>query len=205
MTRRSHCFKRYTTTNNNNSSRIKENNSSSNSNTSSYEINVQLNSPRSETYTNANSGDGFHSLVEKKQTRLGNLTQRVHLKKKIGSLGVDFGLRLELKGKRKLGHWTFLVFCGVCLFLGIFKFCANGWFGSAIDRVESNQDFYDSVWTPLHVKDQGARDYGYRTGENDEAGRENDVDRTLKTVASGVVGSQNEMVNSWMKRQIVTF
>lgn len=77
--------------------------------------------------------------MEKKRTRLGNLTQRVHLKKKIGSLGVDLGLGLELKGKRKLGHWMFLVFCGVCLFLGILKFCANGWIGSAIERVGSNQ------------------------------------------------------------------
>lgn len=85
------------------------------------------------------SGDVFESFVEKKQTRFGNLTQRMHLKKKIGSLNVNFGLGLELKEKKKLGQWMFFVFCGVCLFLGILKFCANGWFGSAIERIASNQ------------------------------------------------------------------
>lgn len=77
--------------------------------------------------------------MEKKQTHLSNVIQRVHLRKKLESLSVDFGFGLELKGRRKLGHWMFLVFCGMCLFLGVLKFCAYGWFGSAIDRVAYSQ------------------------------------------------------------------
>ncbi|XP_027175103.1 LOW QUALITY PROTEIN: O-fucosyltransferase 35 [Coffea eugenioides] len=183
MTRRATSFKRQNNNNNNrdngsnHSSQTKDNNSNS-----SHEINVQLNSPRSENYSNANSGDGFDSSVEKRQTRLGNLTQRVHSKRKIGSFGMDFGLGLELKGKVKVGQWMFFLFCGLCLFLGILKFCVSGWFGSAIDRVGSNQDFYDNPDTAYNVRDEGAHDYGYQTGANENAGRENDNDRTLKTV-----------------------
>lgn len=49
------------------------------------------------------------------------------------------GFGLEIKERRKLGQWMFLMFCGMCLFLGVFKICATGWFGSAIDRLGSNQ------------------------------------------------------------------
>lgn len=139
MTRRAHSFKR---NNNGNSSQNNQSGSgsgsSSLSNHSHHEISV-LNSPRSEINSNAVTGDAFESFVEKKQSRLSKLTQRVHLKKNIGSFNVDFGLGLELKGKRKLGHWMFFVFCGACLFLGVLKFCVNGWFGSTIERVGSNQ------------------------------------------------------------------
>lgn len=93
-----------------------------------------LNSPRSEVNSNSVSDDGFDSFVEKKQSHLSKLTQRVHLKKNIGSFNVDFGLGLGFKGKRKLGHWMFWVFCGACFFLGVLKFCINGWFGSAIEK-----------------------------------------------------------------------
>lgn len=68
--------------------------------------------------------------------------QRVHggvvrglLKKPIGSVVVEFGLR----ERKKLGHLMFFLFCGVCLFLGLLKICATGWFGSAIERAGSNQ------------------------------------------------------------------
>ena len=33
----------------------------------------------------------------------------------------------------------FLVFCGVCVFLGVLKICATGWFGSTLERAGSNQ------------------------------------------------------------------
>ena len=65
------------------------------------------------------------------------LSQRKGLLRKpsVGSMVLDFGL----KERKKLGHWMFLFFCGVCLFLGVFKICATGWFGSAIETITSNQ------------------------------------------------------------------
>lgn len=70
------------------------------------------------------------------------MSQRVHggvvrglLKKPIGSVVVEFGLR----ERKKLGHLMFLLFCGMCLFLGLLKICATGWFGSAIERAGFNQ------------------------------------------------------------------
>lgn len=71
---------------------------------------------------------------------MSSVAQRVHLRRKISSLSVDLGgFGLELKERKKLGQWMFLMFCGLCLFLGVFKICATGWFGSAIDRLGSNQ------------------------------------------------------------------
>ena len=136
MTRRAHSFKR----NANNSQNSSNNNSSSNNGgnngnvlSSHHEIELQLNSPRSEIGSNAVSADGFDSVLERRQAH--HLSQRFHVKgllRKpiIGSVVVDLGL----KERKKLGHWMFLVFCGLCLFLGVLKICATGWFGSAIDR-----------------------------------------------------------------------
>ncbi|KAK2974972.1 hypothetical protein RJ640_009131 [Escallonia rubra] len=176
MTRRTHSFKRSNNTQNSNSS-------------AHHEIDLHLNSPRSELGANSVSGDGFDPVGEKNQTHY-NVTRRGHLKKPIGSV-TGFGLGLGLGGKRKLGHWMFLVFCGVCLFLGVFKICANGWFGSVIDRVGSNQDLSDSSIAHLNLVDQSSHDNGYGEGENDVGVRESDVERTLMTVSSGVVGNQN--------------
>lgn len=117
MTRRAFSFKR----NNNN-------------NSTQHEIDLQLNSPRSEISANQVSADGFESVIEKKQTHH-HITHRNHGKKSIGSVSVD----LVFGGKKKLGHWMFLFFCGVFLFWGVFKFCANGWFGSVIDGIGSDQ------------------------------------------------------------------
>lgn len=70
------------------------------------------------------------------------MSHRVHggvarglLKKPIGSVIVELGLR----ERKKLGHWMFFLFCGMCLFLGLLKICATGWFGSAIERAAPNQ------------------------------------------------------------------
>lgn len=82
------------------------------------------------------------------------MSQRVHgavvkslLNKKggdVGSVVVDLGLR----ERKKLGQWMFFLFCGVCLFMGVFKICASGWFGSALERAASNQvnSLYASVY-----------------------------------------------------------
>lgn len=69
----------------------------------------------------------YHNLREREVKSL--------LKKPIGSTVLELGIR----ERKKLGHWMFLVFCGVCLFLGVFKICATGWFGSTIEMASSNQ------------------------------------------------------------------
>lgn len=119
MTRRAQSFKR-----NNNTSSI-NNNQNSNSNSTHHEIDLQLNSALSETNNNPASIDGFGSALEKRQKLHHNV-----LKRPIG---------LGLRGRKRWGHLMFFVFCGICLFLGVFKFCANGWFGSALERVRHHQ------------------------------------------------------------------
>ncbi|XP_059432777.1 O-fucosyltransferase 35 [Corylus avellana] len=188
MTRRAHSFKRNIT---NNSTHISNNNNSDNINSDSHsshgtsfsthhEIDLLLNSPRSEMGTNSVCLDGIESVLKQSH----HVSQRIHggvvrglLKKPIGSVVVEFGLR----ERKKLGHLMFLLFCGMCLFLGLLKICATGWFGSAIERAGFNQDSTDPI-TDLNLRDRRPREY--REGGND-------VERTLKMVASGVVSSQN--------------
>ncbi|XP_039033415.1 O-fucosyltransferase 35-like isoform X1 [Hibiscus syriacus] len=178
MTRRGHSFKR----NNNGNSQTgtctganasaagssNAGNSGSNGNNMSvhHEIDLPLNSPRSEV------GGAVGSVS------IEGLSQRKGLflrKPSVGSMVFYFGL----KERRKVGHWMFLVFCGVCLFLGVFKICASGWFGSAIETITSNRDFLDASTNRLKLTDEGSHDYGYREGGSDS-------DRTLMTLASDV-------------------
>ncbi|WOH08978.1 hypothetical protein DCAR_0728429 [Daucus carota subsp. sativus] len=195
MTRRAQSFKRNTTAttqiNNNN------NNNSSTNNTQ-YEIDLPVNSPRSEL---AASADGFDSNAEKKQPHYHNLTQRLHTKKHDGGT-MAISVDLILGGKKKLGQWMFFVFCGLCLFLGVFKICANGWFGSVIQRVGSPQDSFYSMDTGMNRIDKQSHSKGLMDHEN-EAGTEGfDVERTLNTVASGSVGIRDSMANHsgiWLK------
>ncbi|KAK4396852.1 O-fucosyltransferase 35 [Sesamum angolense] len=196
MTRRAHSFKRNNNQNNNNSSNNHSNSSqnthNSNSNSSSHHheaIDLQLNSPRSETPV---SGDGSDSL---RPTHVSSVAQRVHLRRKISSLSVDLGeFGLELKGRKKLGQWMFLMFCGVCLFLGVFKICATGWFGSAMDRLGSNQDMYDSTASHLDPQDQESLHFRNMEKGADER-REIKVEQTFSMVASGVVGDHNSVAH----------
>lgn len=132
------------------------------------------------------------------QTHLNSVIQRVYLRRKTGSLAVDLGLGgLELKGKKKWGHFMFLLFCGLCLFLGVLKFCAYGWFGSAIEKVGLNQDLPDSLVTHQTIRHQGSHeyDYGYTERHHDDRGGGSEVEQTLRMVASGVVGTQNNMAD----------
>lgn len=111
------------------------------------------------------------------------------LKKPVESVFVDLGLR----ERKKLGHWMFLVFCGVCLFLGVLKICANGWFGFAIDQASSDQDIFASP--RITLMGQSSHAYGHREGGSD-------VERTLKTVKSGIIGShksRDEYSGIWSK------
>lgn len=133
MTRRAHSFKRNNTHNNSNEINT---NASGSSFSTHHEIDVPLNSPRSEIGPSSGSCD----TSEFKQQVGNHASQRVHLrsllkKPVVGSVVLELGFR----EKKKLGHWMFLVFCGVCLFLGVFKICVNGWFGSAIEKAASNQ------------------------------------------------------------------
>ena len=48
-------------------------------------------------------------------------------------------VELGFREKKKLGHWMFFLFCGMCIFLGLLKICATGWFGSTIESATSNQ------------------------------------------------------------------
>ncbi|KAK8503163.1 hypothetical protein V6N13_025917 [Hibiscus sabdariffa] len=155
MTRRTHSFKRI---NNSNGSSTTNNNNLS----VHHEIDLPINSPRSEV--------GAVGSVS-----IDGLSQRKGLVKKqsVGSLVLEFGL----KERKRLGHWTFLVFCGVCLFLGVLKICATGWFRSAIETATTNQGLSDSSTNGLGLMDQGYRDYGYRQGGSDS-------DRTLMTLGS---------------------
>ncbi|KAI3443563.1 hypothetical protein Pfo_000228 [Paulownia fortunei] len=194
MTRRAHSFKRNNNQNNNNSNNnSSQNTHNSNSNSSSHHheiIDLQLNSPRSETPV---SGDGPESL---RPAHVSSVAQRVHLRRKISSLSVDLGgFGLELKGRKKLGHWMFLMFCGVCLFLGVFKICATGWFGSAIDRLGSNQDMYDSTASHLNQQDQGSHDFEYMEKGNNDGRREIEVEQTLTMVASGVIDARDSVAD----------
>ncbi|KAI4335218.1 hypothetical protein L6164_013885 [Bauhinia variegata] len=193
MTRRAHSFKR----NNNGSSHSTVNNTTIGNTTLSphNEIELQINSPRSEIGSNLLSAEGLEPVLERKHNH--HVIQRTHtgvvkglLKKPIESIIVDFGL----KERRKLGHWMFLVFCGMCLFLGLLKICATGWFGSAIEQANSNQDLSDSI-AQLNLMDQSSHDYEYRKGVSD-------VERTLKMVSTGVVGSQTAVAEEsgvWSK------
>lgn len=183
MTRRAHSFKR-SNNNNNGNSRSSIANNASTSLGPHCEIELQTNSPRSEIGSSLIAAEVLEPVLERKHAY--HVTQRIQgravksfLNKPIESLVVDLGLR----EKKKLGHWMFIVFCGVCLFLGVLKICATGWLGSAIERAESSQDLSDSM-TNLNLMQQRTHDHGYR-----EEG--NDVERTLKMLKSGVTGSQS--------------
>lgn len=181
MTRRAQSFKR-----NNNTSSI-NNNQNSNSNSTHHEIDLQLNSALSETNNNPASIDGFGSALEKRQKLHHNV-----LKRPIG---------LGLRGRKRWGHLMFFVFCGICLFLGVFKFCANGWFGSALERVRHHQDGFDSHRGHLDMMDQiqGSQDYLHGEGGAD-------IDRTLMMVASGIVDkTKDELSGLWSQPKSDTF
>ncbi|XP_030530492.1 O-fucosyltransferase 35 isoform X2 [Rhodamnia argentea] len=178
MTRRGHSFKRASTTTAAAQAKDSTNASNGSSTSALHEvIDLQINSPRSENGT-IHQAAAFDLAVDRKQAyyRYYNLRERVGLLRKpveyvVGDLGS--------KERKKLGHLMFLFFCGVCLFLGVFKICANGWFGSAIERAESNGVLYDqSAALPNLINRRASPDYDRR-----EEG--SDVDRTLMTVEYG--------------------
>ncbi|KAL3654664.1 O-fucosyltransferase 35 [Castilleja foliolosa] len=192
MTRRAHSFKRNSnnSTNNNqnnNNSNSSSNNASQNAHNSSSShnheiIDLHIGSPRSEIPV---SGDGPESL---RLAHVSSVAQRVYLRRKISSLSVDLGdFGLELKEKKKLGQWMFFMFCGVCLFMGVFKICATGWFGSAIDRLGSNQDIYDSSAIHLNQHDEGSHHLRYMENGDNHGRSEIKGEQTMTMVSSDMV------------------
>ncbi|KAL2997916.1 hypothetical protein AAZX31_09G066900 [Glycine max] len=106
--------------------------------------------------------------------------------------------------KNKFGCWVFLLFCGVCLFLGLLMICASAWWFRSKDQFqwtsEADQAFTklkdalcqapelsDSI-TSQNLMDQSSHGYAYREGANE-------VDRTLKLVTTGVYGMNNKRPN----------
>ncbi|WVZ09186.1 hypothetical protein V8G54_013716 [Vigna mungo] len=171
MTRRAHSFKRNT--------------DGANSNGGSGEVELQINSPRSEEPSEG-VPVGRHSH--------NHVTQRVHvrglLKKPLASIVEDLGFR----EKKKIGHLMFLAFCGLCIFIGVLKICATGWLGSAIERAQSDKELPDSI-PSLNLMDKSSLGYAYR-------GEASDVERTLKTLATRVGGSHTAMAEDpgiWSK------
>ncbi|KAG0467588.1 hypothetical protein HPP92_019168 [Vanilla planifolia] len=51
---------------------------------------------------------------------------------------------LSFRGRSRLGNLVFLVFCGVCLWLGVMKIFAGGWLGALLaERAERHQEGSD--------------------------------------------------------------
>uniref|UniRef100_A0A1J3E278 O-fucosyltransferase family protein n=1 Tax=Noccaea caerulescens TaxID=107243 RepID=A0A1J3E278_NOCCA len=197
MTRRAQSFKRGgsggSSSNSNNTHVVGGDNNTSSNHSSTlrvhHEIDVLLNSPRSEIVSGSGSDPStlFDSAINRKHQTYGQLRERVVkglLRKPMGSVVSEFSLR----ERKKLGHWMFFVFCGVCLFMGVFKICATGWFGSAIDGAASDQEDLSNSIPRVNLLDHSSHDYIYKDGGND-------VDPSLITVASGVMdGDQNSVV-----------
>ena len=149
MTRRAQSFKRGGSGGNSSSSTHIGGGDNSNNNSSSsstlrvhHEIDLPLNSPRSEIASGSgiDPSGGFESAMSRKHQTYGQLRERVVR----GLLRKPMVSEFSLRERKKLGHWMFFAFCGLCLFMGVFKICATGWFGSAIDAAASdlvNQDF----------------------------------------------------------------
>ncbi|KAG9458083.1 hypothetical protein H6P81_002591 [Aristolochia fimbriata] len=178
MTRRAHSFKR----SNNNTSGNHTATSTSNTNSGSHhEIDLPGNSPRSENPIFAASPDGSESvLLERRQNARSNLFKKAAVVVGVGS-----------REKKRLGHWMFFAFCGVCVLLGLWKIFAGGWYGFSVEREgyfqESSSYFAGKVGL-------SSADYGHRGA--------GDRERTLMMVEPGTDGSlKNKRENSgiWQK------
>ncbi|GAB2219250.1 hypothetical protein Droror1_Dr00006883 [Drosera rotundifolia] len=193
MTRRAHSFKR--TGNNGNAG----GNGGIGNGTLSVHHEIDVGTPPSSsdsqspggegvTANQAISGDGFDSFMEKKQThlRFGTISQRgvkgLRESSVVGST-VDV-VKLGLRERKRLGQWMFFVFCGVCFLLGLFRVCAYGLFG--FGPSDDPQGLSDSDINNQYLINQRSHDYVDKEVVN-ERERYNDIDRSLKMVASGGV------------------
>ncbi|KAF6156259.1 hypothetical protein GIB67_008029 [Kingdonia uniflora] len=157
ITRRNQSFKRTNSTKNRNSH---------------HEIDVQLNSPRSDNSPNANNNS-------KQVTPLESDSEK---KRRVLHVGKN-SWKIREKKKRGFGSWVFLMFCGVCLALGVFKFCSNGIFGA-----------YDEKRSDGSYQDLSQRTSSSTENEHKHKECGSDVERTLMMVTSTTVGGQNDLV-----------
>ncbi|KMS96217.1 hypothetical protein BVRB_001260 isoform B [Beta vulgaris subsp. vulgaris] len=213
MTRRAPSFKR---SNNNNAatndtstsasttpnSSNNNNNNGGNSLSTHHEIDLILNSPRSDFDANPLSTDGFDSFVEKKPTQnhFGLLNHRTkkHSSTVLGSATVGSVVELGYRERKRLGQWMFFLFCGICLFLGVFKILEGGLFGSSFDTAQSSHEVHSGTQLYHYQSDLRVPDYAYKEGV-DVRGEGGDIERTLMMVASGVVGNDNSYSDIWSR------
>ncbi|KAI4376494.1 hypothetical protein MLD38_014250 [Melastoma candidum] len=193
MTRRAHSFKR-NASNDGNSAQASSDSGRGNLGTH-HEIDVPVNSPKSD---GGVLGNGFDSVLEKKQAGGGGggsgvlyIRERLGWKRKVESV-VASGLGgVDIKERRKLekGWRMFLVFCGVCVFLGVLKFCANGWFGSAIERAQSDRVLPDASGNYNNLIDERSSSHYRHDGQKGA-----DTERTLNMMALGLSNDQTRMI-----------
>uniref|UniRef100_A0A2P2MCD6 O-fucosyltransferase family protein n=1 Tax=Rhizophora mucronata TaxID=61149 RepID=A0A2P2MCD6_RHIMU len=181
MTRRTQSFKRNNATGNNGNSSNNHANSGFGTG-ADHGIDLPVSSPRSD------SLDDYHQILS--QRAHGRVVKSLmHKKGSFGSM-MDLGLR----ERRKLGRWFFFLFCGACLFLGLFKICANGWFGSTLETVASEQDLSNSIKSTQ--SSESSRIYRHGEGAKDKK-------RALQTLAvPDVIDTQNskaQLPGIWSK------
>ncbi|KAK9149201.1 hypothetical protein Scep_007958 [Stephania cephalantha] len=183
MTRRAFSFKR------NNNHNYTQNNNSNNNNsatTTHHEIELQLNSPRSPSAIEADWGDGSDPIGEKRHQN-----QRFQI---VGSGLVPLFGR-SIKEKKRLGHYMFLVFCGFCLFLGVLRISANGWFGFVVERAVHYKDVEEDFDSGLSVSSSLELMHEHLNGGSDG-------ERKLNMVASAIVVEHNSVIENsgiWSK------
>lgn len=153
MTRRAQSFKRGGSGGSSSNTHIGGGDNSNNNSSSTlrvhHEIDLPLNSPRSEIASGSglDPSGGFESAMSRKHQTYGQLRERVVR----GLLRKPMVSEFSLRERKKLGHWMFFAFCGVCLFMGVFKICATGWFGSAIDAAAASDQVVPSFSKPRFV------------------------------------------------------
>ncbi|XP_020675046.1 O-fucosyltransferase 35-like [Dendrobium catenatum] len=148
------------------------------------EIELQINSPRSSPVSAGGSlsNEGAEPTSPKLPSPV---AERWHHGQNLRS---RFGIQLLGKGvfkkrasalhKRRLGNFLFLVFCSVCLCLGLMKMFAGSWLGwLLVERVERHQDFLTEM-TSQRVDLSSS--HGFKGG--------GDNDRYLMTFSLGLDG-----------------
>ncbi|KAI0495969.1 hypothetical protein KFK09_022276 [Dendrobium nobile] len=99
---------------------------------------------------------------------------------------------LTFRDRRRLGNVVFLVFCGVCLWLGVAKIFAGGWLGSILAERAERYQRLSAEYT--------SRKAGLSNNPGLKRGSEND--RFLMTLSSGIDGVHEKLLKNaeiWAK------
>ncbi|KAK1308059.1 Uncharacterized protein QJS10_CPA09g00120 [Acorus calamus] len=143
-----------------------------------HEIDLQINSPRSDSRPGGSPiAEGHQDHFQKPRLRLG--VPPLFGKGLLRRPPTEIGFR----EKKRLGNLMFLVFCGVCVFLGLMKIFVNGWFWFVVDKGVLFQDLYVHSISKQTVS--SLNHYGHSVGSDSE--------RTLKTIDSSATENQNIM------------